>query len=228
MLVDPNDSSAELLEHRAQCEDCNHYAERALRFESRLARALRVTVPATAETVVSLAGRPAPRPLGYPKGWLAMAASVVLAVVVAGGLWLAVPKPSLASDVVTHMAEEPSAWRSTDVPVPSLALQKVLSDSKVSLAASAGTVSYANSCGFRGHQVPHLVIQTAAGPVTVMVLVHESVSQPVRFEEGGYRGVIVPVPGHGSIAVLARGSNADIKAVEGVAGRVRDSIVWAG
>ena len=41
-------------------------------------------------------------------------------------------------------------------------------------AAGAGLVSYANSCVFRGHHVPHLVVQTEAGPVTVMVLVHES------------------------------------------------------
>ena len=38
--------------------------------------------------------------------------------------------------------------------------------------------------------VPHLVVQTEMGPVTVMVLVHESVAKPVPFEEQGYRGVI--------------------------------------
>ena len=37
------------------------------------------------------------------RGWLAMAASVLVALVVAGGLWLR-PGPSLAADVVTHMA----------------------------------------------------------------------------------------------------------------------------
>jgi len=35
-----------------------------------------------------------------------MAASVLLAVVVAGGLWLSAPGPSLAADVVTHMRAE--------------------------------------------------------------------------------------------------------------------------
>ena len=83
------------------------------------------------------------------------------------------------------------------------------------LNPDAGTVSYARSCRFRGRMVPHLVVQTEMGPVTVMVLVHESVAKPVPFDEQGYRGVIVPVPGHGSLAVLARGQDADLNAVEG-------------
>jgi hypothetical protein len=147
---------------------------------------------------------------------------------VAGGLWISVPGPSLAADVVTHMAGEPDAWRRTDVPVPSPELQDVLRDSHLRLAAGAGMVSYAASCAFRGHRVPHLVIQTASGPVTVMVLVHEPAAKPVRFDEGGYLGVIVPVPGHGSLAVLTRDAATDSKAIEQIAARVLDSIVWTG
>jgi hypothetical protein len=131
---------------------------------------------------------------------------------------------------VTHMREEPQAWRRTDVPVPGSKLQDVLRDSHLHLAtgAGAGMVSYANSCLFRGHRVPHLVMQTEAGPVTVMVLVHERASKTVRFDEQGYRGVIVPVAGHGSIAVLTRGPATDIKTIEAIAHRVLDSIVWTG
>jgi len=74
--------------------------------------------------------------------------------------------------------------------------------------------------------VPHLVVQTAAGPVTVMVLVHEPVRAATQFDENGYRGVIVPVAGHGSLAVLARGEATDPKMVEEVAARVENSIIW--
>jgi Protein of unknown function (DUF3379) len=228
MLADPRDPDPLLSEHRAGCHDCNAFAERLLNFESRLDRALRVAVPP--DRVVRLRAKslqPAPRPAAYRRGWLAMAASVLLALVVGGALWLAAPGPSLAADVVTHMAGEPDAWRRTD-PVPSSALQDVLRDSRLRLAAGAGVVSYASSCTFRGHRVPHLVIQTDSGPVTVMVLVHESVAKPMQFDEQGYRGVIVPVAGHGSLAVLTRGATVDIKSVEGTAARVLDSIVWTG
>jgi hypothetical protein len=228
MLADPRDPDPRLSEHRAGCHDCNLYTERLLNFESRLDRALRVAVPADrAVPLTAKSPLPVPRAPAYRRGWLAMAASVLLALVVAGALWLAAPGPSLAADVVTHMAGEPDAWRTTD-PVPSSELQDVLRDSRLRLTAGAGVVSYASSCAFRGHHVPHLVVQTGSGPVTVMVLVHESVAKPVQFDEQGYRGVIVPVKGHGSLAVLTRGPSADIKTVESTAARVLESIVWTG
>ena len=96
------------------------------------------------------------------------------------------------------------------------------------LRPDAGMVSYAQSCLFRGHHVPHLVVQTGMGPVTVMVLVHENVAAARMFDKGGYRGTIVPVPGHGSIAVLVKGDEGDLAQVESVAARVKDAIVWTG
>jgi Protein of unknown function (DUF3379) len=246
MMVDPRDPDPQLREHRESCHDCLVYTDRLLQFESRLERALRVAVPAHTETpaqtdadfpggsAASVTPFPAISPPRtshapvYRKGWWAMAASVLLAVVVAGALWLSIPGPSLAADVVTHMAGEPDAWRRTDVPVPASELQGVLRNSHLRLAAGAAVVSYAASCEFRGHRVPHLVIQTASGPVTVMVLVHEQAPKQQRFDEAGYRGVIVPVPGHGSLAVLTRDPATDSTAVEQIAARVLDSIVWTG
>jgi Protein of unknown function (DUF3379) len=246
MMVDPRDPDPQLREHRESCNECRLYTERLMHFESRLERALRVTVPAhtdatagpdadfhgnSASSVPLLSAKsqsPARHSPIHRRGWWAMAASVLLAIGVAGALWLSVPGPSLAADVVTHMAGEPDAWRRTDVAVPSIELQDVLRDSHLRLAAGAGMVSYASSCAFRGHRVPHLVLQTAAGPVTVMVLVHEQGAKPVQFDEQGYRGVIVPVPGHGSLAVLTRDPATDTKTIEQIAGRVLEAIVWTG
>jgi hypothetical protein len=231
MLTDPRDASQLLAAHRESCPECTQFTERLLRFETRLDRALRVAAPAgNADRVVPLRPRGLSRALSRRvldrRGWLAIAASVLVAVILAGGLWLAVPGPSLAADVVTHMAGEPDAWRQTDLPVPESDLSGALRDSHLRLNPSAGVVSYARSCSFRGRSVPHLVVQTAAGPVTVMVLVHEPVKNEVQFAEKGYRGVIVPVPGHGSLAVLTRGGTSDPKSSEEIARRVLDAIVW--
>jgi hypothetical protein len=220
VLADPKDPDPRLSEHRAGCRDCTAFTEGVLNFESRLDRALRVPLPPDRAMPLRPESPPAAlRPSAYRRGRLAL--------VVAGALWLAAPGPSLAAAVVTHMGGEPDAWLQTD-PVPSSALQSVLRDSRLRLAAGAGVVSYASSCEFRGHRVPHLVIQTESGPVTVMVLVHERQPKPVQFDEQGYRGVIVPVAGHGSLAVLTRGTATDIKTVESTAARVLDSIVWTG
>jgi hypothetical protein len=178
--------------------------------------------------VTPLRARPrAERPWDPPhRRWLAAAASVLLGTAVAVSLWVAAPGRSLAADVVKHMAGEPQAWARTEVPVPEFKLEKVLTDSHVRLRPSAGVVSYASSCSFRGHIVPHLVVQTDSGPVTVMVLTHEALRSAMRFNEQGYRGVIVPIHEHGSLAVLERGPDMDIKTVEAVAERVRGALDW--
>jgi hypothetical protein len=227
MMADPRDTDPQLREHRETCHDCNLFTEGLLRFESSLGRALHVGVPADDAATPRFKAAPPALRLSNRRGWLAMAASVLMAVVVAGVLWVAGPGSSLAADVVTHMGGEPDAWR-TQAPVQGSDLEAVLRNTHLRLSENAGPVSYAASCEFRGHHVPHLVIQTGAGPVTVMVLVHESVPKPVRFDEGGYRGVIMPVAGHGSLAVLTRGSSTDIKTVEAIAARVQGSITWTG
>jgi hypothetical protein len=221
VLADPRAESAELAEHLAHCQECPAYRERLLRFEGRLARALRV------DAQVSRTRAQVPRLRVRRNGWLAMAASLVVALLV-GTLWLGAPHASLAADVVAHMAGEPEAWARTDVAVPSQDLTPVLAEAHMRLRPDAGMVSYAQSCLFRGHHVPHLVVQTDMGPVTVMVLVHENVAAARMFDEGGYRGTIVPVPGHGSIAVLVKGEQGDSAQVESIAARVKDAIVWTG
>jgi hypothetical protein len=214
VLADPHAASPELVEHLAQCPDCPAYRERLLRFEGRLAGALCIDARA-------------PRARAPGSGWLAMAATVLVALVV-GTLWLGAPHASLAADVVAHMAGEPEAWARTEVPVPSAELAPVLAEAHMRLNPEAGMVSYAQSCLFRGHHVPHLVVQTARGPITVMVLVHDSVAEARPFDEGGYRGVIIPVPGHGSLAVLAQGERENLVEIESLAARVKDAIVWTG
>jgi hypothetical protein len=216
VLSDPRAVDPELAMHLESCADCSAYTQRLLRFESRLERALRVNPQERGAR------------LHMHRGWLAMAASVLVALAVAGGLWLAAPHSSLAADVVAHMAGEPDAWARTDAAVPSAELEQVLAQAHIRLLPDAGTVSYAQSCMFRGRRVPHLVVQTDMGPITVMVLVHDTVSKPVPFDEEGYRGVILPVPGHGSLAVLARGGDANLSAVERIGARVMAAIVWEG
>ena len=222
MLADPRDSAPTLRAHVESCRDCGEFTEKLLRFEGRLDRALRIDVtPRTDATP-----RAARLPVRRNRQWLALAASFLIAALVGGGLWLAAPGPTLAADVINHMAEEPFAWKETDVSVPPRQLNDVMTESHLRLRPGAGLVSYANSCLFRGHSVPHLVVQTAAGPVTVMVLTHESLNKAVHFDEQGYRGMLLPVKAHGSLAVLERAPAGDPKILDEVAARVLAAIEW--
>jgi hypothetical protein len=230
ILADPHGVSAEMRLHVAGCHDCTQYTERVQRFEDRLDRALRVDIDAAATPTRGLRGL-GPRLRRSRRArrrWLAAAASLLLACVVAGGLWLVAPGSSLAADVVSHMAGEPEAWASTSIPVPQPQLDAVFSESHMRLKANAGLVTYASSCLFRGHQVPHLVVQTAAGPVTVMVLTHEATRGQQRFHDQGYQGVIEAVPGHGSLAVLERGVAFDEQTIDAVVTQVQNAIDWTG
>ena len=218
----------ELRAHRDSCRDCPEYTQRLLRFEGRLEGALRVTVPPRKGLPSPCAAQGHDSVRRIRRGWLAMAASVLVALVVAGSLWLAAPGPSLAADVVAHMAGEPQAWARTDVPVSPAELTESSAERGHALGPRGGHGHLRRGCLFRGRTVPHLVVQTEMGPVTVMVLVHESVAKPVPFDEEGYRGVIVPEPGHGSLAVLARGQDAEPDAVKRIAARVQAAIIWTG
>ena len=90
-------------------------------------------------------------------------------------------------------------------------LTEVLAHAQVKLKADMGRVSYATVCAFRGHHVPHFVVQTDEGPVTVLLLRDEKPIQKARpFKEGKFEGVIMPAP-FGVLAVL--GENVPVEHV---------------
>jgi hypothetical protein len=76
-------------------------------------------------------------------------------------------------------------------------------------------------CVFEGYVVPHLVVRTARGPVTVLLLRHRSVSERVQVAEQGYTGIVLPAP-HGSIAIVGR----DLKDLDGIAQQVFEAVDW--
>jgi hypothetical protein len=132
----------------------------------------------------------------------ALAASVAAALVVAFTLWLSRPPESLAAEIVTHVKGEPHSWSQTQ-PVEADRLDAVLRKSGVKVGPGMRTVVYASSCWFRGHFVPHFVVTTKDGPVTVMILLNEKVHTARQFNEDGYSGLLVPAR-TGSVAVLSR------------------------
>lgn len=220
LLADPTSTDPELERHRDKCEACRAFTLQVQKFEQKLTLALKISVPNSTKILPFRAHR-APF---QSNRWFALAASIATAFVIAGGIWLGTPRSSLAADVVAHMADEPEAWNTRAV-IPAAELAGVLKRANMTLDAKTA-VSYANACQFRGHVVPHLVVQTPQGPVTVMVLIHESVSRQQEFNEQGYRGTLVPVPRHGSIAVLTRTPASNATNVDAIAAQVGNAIGW--
>jgi hypothetical protein len=128
------------------------------------------------------------------------------------------PRAAVAREVVAHVQHEPGATES-GAPLASAAVDAVLGPAGMRLGPGAGTVSFAARCVFGGRVVPHLVVRTPEGPVTVLVLSHRTVSRPVRFDEQGYAGVVLPAP-RGSIAVVGR----DVRDLDAIARQVFEAV----
>jgi hypothetical protein len=107
------------------------------------------------------------------------------------------------------------------VPLAPAALAGVLDPDGTRLRPDVGDVTFAARCVFDGHVVPHLVVRTPAGPVTVLMLRHRTIAKPLHFAEQGYEGVVLPAP-KGSIAVVGEG----IADLDAVARKVYDAVDW--
>jgi hypothetical protein len=209
--ADPNHAGAESLAHRSACAACEKYAQEMLRLNGLIKRALEIPVPTKREIAIT-----APR-----ANWYAMAASVLLVLgATIGTLWfLGYPRQSLAAAVVNHLAGEPAAMTATQSRVSAQLLDGVLRAKGLHLVKPMDAVSYLQSCEIRGHIVPHLVVQTDRGPVTVLLLTEEKIAAIQRFDEQQYHGILVPMT-HGAMAVIAT----DASIVESVAAQVKAAV----
>ena len=186
---EPQMLSADVAQHLTTCAACSKFRDETMAMEGPLKSAFELPLQRFRES-----------PRKVAPGRFALAASIVLALLVGGGAWLLRPQPALATEIVEHVRHESGSWGSRE-PVPPEVLAAVLAKAGVRYNARL-PVTYASPCPFRGHIVPHLVVQTDRGPVTVMVLSHEPVKARTEFTEGEYHGFVYPA-GSGSIAVLA-------------------------
>jgi hypothetical protein len=227
--AEPSSTLAAVAAHREECPACAGFQGEMQALDRLLAKAMRVdlvsgTRAATAPAAAAVGRAPdtahARHGAVRPRRWLAMAASLVAGVLVATTLWLSYPGPTLAAEVIGHVASDPAALMAGQ-PLPEQAVTEVLQPSHVRLRPDMGTVTFAMRCEFEGHVVPHLVVQTDRGPVTVLLLLHRSVGAATRIEEGGYFAVVLPAP-RGSIAIVGR----DAAGIEAIAQQVFDSVDW--
>jgi hypothetical protein len=203
----PGESSESLAAHLARCPHCARFQQQMRRMERDLARVLATPPPPLP------AGRrtgEAPRRRGPTL--LALAASLTLGAVLGALFWALRPPPSLAAGIIRHLQWESGSW-SAVAPMTAAATAQVLDGAGVSLDQADMTVTFARVCLFDGHWVPHLVVRTATGPVTVMVLRREHVAGRQSFRRNGYSGTLLPMPGGGTLAVVAPGA-ANMDAVE--------------
>jgi hypothetical protein len=135
-------------------------------------------------------------------------------------MWGALPRHSLAADVVSHVISETIDASPMDSPVDERTVREVMERSGLRLDPINPSIVFMRTCLLRGRLVPHFVVRTEHGMATVMILPQESLKAPERFDGNGYKGLLVPDGANGSIAVLSR-SNFD---EERYAGEIRRAV----
>lgn len=203
--AEPDSTDPEVLAHIEQCPDCARYRAEMQAMDRLIYRALAVDAPAekSADQVLS-----PPSQHGGGRIWR-MAASVVVTILVgAMALWLISPRESFAQEAITHMKHEQASMVRTSESVDDARVTEILAAARLRLKPGAAHVSYAQSCQFRGQQIPHFVVQTEQGPVTVLVVTDAPTQQREQINEDGVQGVIVPAP-RGVIVVMGEGAAVD-------------------
>jgi hypothetical protein len=220
--ADPHSVPPELAEHLASCPECSLFRNEMIALDANIRRALE-QAPLTAAppaSVTPITSAPAARRSKPTSVWSRWALAASVAVISMLAVWALRPTDTLAHDVIAHVEYESKSWSSTDRP-PAAEVNETMAQAGVALDMSSDKVMYAHTCLFRGHMVPHLVVSTPQGPVTVMVLRYENVKHRTTFHEDGMSGVITPAP-HGSIAVLVKGN----ENIDAATQQVERSVRW--
>jgi hypothetical protein len=201
--------------HLAHCAPCTLFQQQMQRMDRDLGRLFAAPLAPRADTQVRQLPAPARaravQVSNHYSNLMALAASVVLTIGMGVLFWTLRPQPSLAAGVLDHISHESASW-SQVTPMTAAATAAVLAGAQVQLDPTDTTVTYARSCLFDGHWVPHLVVRTDTGPVTVMVLNQEHIAARQTFRQNGYSGILLPAPGGGTLAVVAQG-DPDLDAV---------------
>lgn len=223
--ADPAHLDQACAEHTEQCAACTAFAERVRNAEWLIHEALRFDVAALKRS----AGRkPASRWIVVRSRtvWTGVAAMLVVGAAVWLGIAVGpvVDNGPLVAEVLDHWYEEPQSWVRTDVRISPASLEEVLGGQAEVDITRLGLLSYAQSCLVRGEWIPHLVIQGDRGPVMLLLLPHERVTEavPLALPAEGLSGEIMPL-GEGSIAVMGEPG----EPMEAIRERLEATVEWS-
>ncbi len=213
--------------HLTECAACQAFRSEMKTLDLMIGRALTISVPDISvpelpEVDTSNVSALPLRRFTTPT-WLAVAATVTLAAFVGFSmLGDNLSNSTLAEQIIAHIDHEPYAFRAANNAVSDERLQRVIPATVSTLDHSAGLITYAQSCLINGREVPHLVIQGKHGPITILLMPEEKVSEAYSFGGESVNGIILPL-GDGSIAIVGEGG----ENLDQIEERVKNSVTWA-
>ena len=187
------------LAHASTCATCAVFHERQVQFDAELFEAMSVPAPdGLAERIVLAQGI---RRRKQPWLWGA-AAGLVLAAGLATLLPGYLSGNALAAEAIEHVAEEPQSFRLVTRHAAEF-LPTELGRQGFRLGAALGEVTYTQLCPMHSGNARHMVVATAQGPVTLLLMPEDArASRRTVRESGGMAAITLPAA-RGSIAIVA-------------------------
>lgn len=227
LAAEPGARDAEFLAHRDSCRaGCTESWWRAQRFERQLRNALQsVDAPEDlGERVLlaqatSLRGRLRHR---WQIG-LALAASLLVALVVAGYAWnlRTADGGPLAGMAIAHVRSEAFSLTLTR-PIDATQIRPVFAKRGVTLRNVPAHAVFAADCRVGPYRAVHLVLRENGSPITVLYVVGHRIADARDFSRAGWQGREVPI-GNGTLVLLGNGSAGFAAAERAVADAVLGS-----
>lgn len=196
ILANPRQPGDAERAHAEECPPCRQYLERQRELDAELFSAMQVLPPdGLADRILVARGT-------HTRRWvMPMAAALVMAVGVAI-VWPRIAGDPLGREAIAHVAHEPQAFTASHA-VPGDFLIAVMAEQGVSVVKAIGQVSYATVCPMGDRVARHLVVRTAAGPVTLFLFAEDAAARRRTVTERDGMAAITMPAAKGSITVVA-------------------------
>jgi hypothetical protein len=200
VLLDPNRPGTQALLHAEKCAACGEFLAQARELEAQIERVLRIPVPHGLEERAVRNAMEAPR----ISRRYALAAGVALGA--AAGIGVLWPRndPLALAGIDFVVFEEAQAILDAKPADPG-ALRRAAARIGVALPEQLGELRYIGTCPFAGVTAHHVVLKTASGKATLLLLPDQTLRSRVVASARGLEAAIAPARG-GSVAIIADSS----------------------
>jgi hypothetical protein len=199
-LIDPRRLDTEALEHTKACHACGVFLAEALTLENRLDDALHVPVPHGLKERALRHAVEAPR---FSRRY-ALAAGIALALGAGTAMLWRRNDPLALAGIDFVVFEEAQAILDAK-PANPADLQRAAVELGIRLPGQLGELRYIGTCPFGGATAHHVVLKTAYGKATLLLLPGRTLASRAVAVAHGLEAVVAPTAG-GSVAIIADSS----------------------
>ncbi|TCV92812.1 uncharacterized protein DUF3379 [Luteibacter rhizovicinus] len=208
ITAEPHSHDPELLAHRDECAQCMAFWQRAQRFEDELAEAMAVPVPAGLADRILLAQATGVRrqQVVRRRGWMALAASVLIAVGGGTVMWKQAQAGSLPALAVAHMPIERAALALTQPIGETMVVEGFAERGTQMRGPMPAGVTYVHDCQVGPYKAVHVVTRVDDQPVVALYMPGKMIDKSDDFSRDGWTGREIPL-NNGTLVVLAQNAN---------------------